>query len=241
MLGDRLPRRRARAARRPRRRPGAALVLAVLSLPVAVRRAAGAGDRPAGAPLLAAAGLGSAAAALGAGGRLGAGRAVLGATAWAWLLAGSIALGAGPELGIARPPRRAGRRTRRLAADDGARAPGRRRVAARRGELRARGGRAGMGARAGSCVDRAACRDALGGGGRRRLSLVGNGALGGRQLGIVLAAAVAVGDRVRPRCAAATPCGRRSRGAPGRSAAADHLGFVGFPLTSGRRRVLTVA
>jgi eukaryotic-like serine/threonine-protein kinase len=80
---------------------GAALVLTVLCLPALLVGAPAAGLAPAAAPLLAAGGVGGAAIALGAGGQTLLARAILGAGAWAWLLAGSIALGLGPELGIA--------------------------------------------------------------------------------------------------------------------------------------------
>jgi hypothetical protein len=83
--------------------PGAALVIAALSLPSLLLGANAAALAPLAAPLLGATGLGSATPALGAGADSVAGRAVLGATAWAWLLVGSTALGAGPDLGIASP------------------------------------------------------------------------------------------------------------------------------------------
>jgi hypothetical protein len=78
-------------------------VIAALSLPSLFVGPPAAAIAPLAAPLLGAGGLGSATSALGAGADSVAGRAVLGATAWAWLLAGSIALGAGPELGIGSP------------------------------------------------------------------------------------------------------------------------------------------
>ena len=81
--------------------PGAALVLAVLCLPSLLIGAPASGLAPAAAPLLAAAGIPSASAALGAVGPSRIGRALLGAGAWAWMLAGSIALGIGPDLGAA--------------------------------------------------------------------------------------------------------------------------------------------
>jgi hypothetical protein len=80
---------------------GLALVLAALSVPSLLVGASTAGLAPPAAAPLAAAGVGGAAAALGAVGASPAGRAVLGAGAWLWLLATSLTLGAGPELGIA--------------------------------------------------------------------------------------------------------------------------------------------
>jgi hypothetical protein len=80
---------------------GLALVLAALCLPVVV---VGAPPAAFAAPLsvpLAAVGLGPAATALGAAGPGAVSRAVLGLTSWAWLLTASVALGAGPNLGIA--------------------------------------------------------------------------------------------------------------------------------------------
>ena len=74
---------------------GLALVLAALCLPALLVGAPAAALAPAVAPLLGAAGIGSASAALGAAGPTPIARAVLGAGAWAWLLAGSIALGFG--------------------------------------------------------------------------------------------------------------------------------------------------
>jgi hypothetical protein len=81
--------------------PGAALVLGVLCLPSLLVGLPLSGLTPAAAPLLAAAGIGSAAAALGAAGSPPLVRAVLGVSAWAWLLTASLALALGPELGIA--------------------------------------------------------------------------------------------------------------------------------------------
>lgn len=83
--------------------PGAALVLAVLWLPALLVGLPAAALAPPLAPLLATTGLAGASAALGAGGATALTRAVLGAASWAWLLAGSIALGAGPGFGIAAP------------------------------------------------------------------------------------------------------------------------------------------
>ncbi len=80
---------------------GAALVLAALAVPVLVAGApAAALALPAAAPL-AAAGIGSAAAALGAAAPTPATRVLIGAGAWAWLLACSLVFGLGPDLGIA--------------------------------------------------------------------------------------------------------------------------------------------
>ena len=85
----------------PLGRPGLALVLAVLSLPTLALGATTASLAPLAAAPLAALGLGGAGAALGAAGPSVTGRAILGAGAWFWLLAASIGLGAGPDLGIA--------------------------------------------------------------------------------------------------------------------------------------------
>ncbi len=173
--------------------PGAALVIAALSLPSLFVGPPAAAIAPLAGPVLAAAGLGSAASALGAGADSVAGRAVLGATAWAWLLAGSIALGAGPELGIGSP-----------AAQGWATDPG---LAAETVLAPLVGVESLLGA-----TSFALAAVALGwvlsmghasiallaamlwaAGVDAALSLIGNGALGGRQLGIVLAAALAVG------------------------------------------------
>jgi serine/threonine-protein kinase len=81
--------------------PGAALVLAALCLPSLLIGAPVGGLAPPVAPLLAGMGIPSAAAALGAVAPTRIGRGLLGAGAWAWLLTGSIALGLGPDLGIA--------------------------------------------------------------------------------------------------------------------------------------------
>jgi hypothetical protein len=87
--------------------PGLAVVLAALLAPsLAVGAPLGA-LAPIGAPLLGAAGIGGAAAALGAGASGVLARAILGAAAWAWLAAGSLALGIGPDLGLG-PPAPAG-------------------------------------------------------------------------------------------------------------------------------------
>ncbi len=82
---------------------GAALVLAALSLPALLAGAPAAALAPLGAPLLAAAGAGSAAAVFGAAAPRPVERALIGVATWAWLLAGSLAFGLGPELGIAAP------------------------------------------------------------------------------------------------------------------------------------------
>jgi serine/threonine-protein kinase len=85
----------------PLGRPGLALVLALLSVPTLVLGATAASLAPLAAAPLGAFGLGAPAAALGAAGSAFIGRAILGAGAWCWLLAASIGLGAGPDLGIA--------------------------------------------------------------------------------------------------------------------------------------------
>ena len=82
---------------------GLALVLAALSLPSLLAGAPLVGFAPALAPLLGAAGLAGAAAVLGAAGPTPLGRALLGAGSWAWLVAGSLALGVGPDLGLGGP------------------------------------------------------------------------------------------------------------------------------------------
>ena len=81
--------------------PGAALVLAVLCAPALAVGAPAAGLAGPLAPLLAAAGIPSAAAALGAPAPSRLGQALLGAGAWAWMLAAFLALGVGPDLGFA--------------------------------------------------------------------------------------------------------------------------------------------
>ncbi len=83
---------------------GTALVLAVLFAPLLLAGAPAGGLAMLASPLLAAAGIGASGAALGAAGPRAPSRAILGAGAWAWLLTASLALGAGPELGIASPP-----------------------------------------------------------------------------------------------------------------------------------------
>jgi hypothetical protein len=144
------------------------------------------------APALAALGLASAAAALGAAGDSAPARAALGAGAWIWLLAGSIALGTGPELGIAAPAPDGWATDPALAADAvlaplltpqsllGASIFAL--AAVTLGwALRLRHASIALLA----AMLWAAVTDAA-------LSMVGNGALGGRPLGIVLAAALAV-------------------------------------------------
>ena len=81
--------------------PGAALVLAVLCAPALAVGAPAAALAGPLAPLLAAAGIPSAAAALGAPAPSRLGQALLGAAAWAWMLTAFVALGIGPDLGIA--------------------------------------------------------------------------------------------------------------------------------------------
>ena len=81
--------------------PGAALVLAALCLPSLIAGASAASLMPLAAGPLGAIGLGGAGAALGAGGGTALTRAALGAGAWAWMLTAALALGAGPTLGIA--------------------------------------------------------------------------------------------------------------------------------------------
>jgi eukaryotic-like serine/threonine-protein kinase len=172
---------------------GLALVLAALCLPALLVGAPLAALAPAAAPLLGAAGIGSASAALGAAGPSPIARAVLGAAAWAWLLAGSIALGFGSDLGIAPPAPDGWVSDPRLAADA---------IIAPLLELESLLG-AGVFALAaavlgwvlaarhasiallGAMVWAAAVDTAL--------SAVGNGALGGRPLGVVGAAVAAVG------------------------------------------------
>jgi serine/threonine-protein kinase len=81
--------------------PGAALVLAALCLPALAMGAPAASLAAAAAPLISWLGIPGAASALGALGATPLARALLGAGAWAWLFAGSIAFGVGPNLGIA--------------------------------------------------------------------------------------------------------------------------------------------
>jgi hypothetical protein len=162
--------------------PGAALVLAALWVPALVVGLPLPPAAPLMAPALAALGLASAAAALGA----------VGAGAWIWLLAGSIALGTGPELGIAAPAPEGWATDPALAADAvlaplltpqsllGASIFAL--AAVTLGwALRLRHASIALLA----AMLWAAVTDAA-------LSMVGNGALGGRPLGIVLAAALAV-------------------------------------------------
>jgi len=80
---------------------GLAVALAALALPSLIAGANLGALAPVAAPFLAAAGMAGSASALGAGGIGAIGRAVLGAGGWFWLLAGWIAVGAGPDLGIA--------------------------------------------------------------------------------------------------------------------------------------------
>jgi hypothetical protein len=172
---------------------GAALVLAVLSLPSLLVGAPAVALAPALAPVLGAAGVASASAALGVAGRTPAGRALLGVGAWAWLLVASIALGAGPELGIAAQAADGWASDPAVAADA---------VLAPLLSLESLLG-AGifvlaavslgwvLGARHASiallgAMLWAAAVDA-------GLAVIGNGALGGRPLGVVAAAALAVG------------------------------------------------
>jgi eukaryotic-like serine/threonine-protein kinase len=172
--------------------PGAALVLAVLSLPSLLVGLPLAALAPLAAPALAATGLGSAATALGAAGDSAIARGVLGAAAWAWLLACSLALGVGPELGIAPPAPHGWAADPALAADA---------VLAPLLEAESLLGVATFALAAVAlgwalslrhasiallaAMVWAAATDAA-------LSVVGNGALGGRPVGIVLAAALAV-------------------------------------------------
>jgi eukaryotic-like serine/threonine-protein kinase len=84
--------------------PGLALVLAVLALPSLIIGATVAGLAVLAAPLLGAIGLGPAAAGIGAVATTPPARALLGVGAWAWLFGGALALGAGPTLGIPAAP-----------------------------------------------------------------------------------------------------------------------------------------
>ena len=87
----------------PAGRSGTALVLATLLTPTLLLGIPLVALAPLGAPALAQIGLGGAGAALGAGGATPLARAVLGAASWTWLAAASLALGAGPDLGIGDP------------------------------------------------------------------------------------------------------------------------------------------
>jgi len=80
---------------------GLAVTLAALLAPAAILGLSAASLTPLAAPLLAQVGLGGAAAALGSAAASIRARALLGVASWAWLLCASLALGAGPELGIA--------------------------------------------------------------------------------------------------------------------------------------------
>ena len=172
---------------------GLALVLAALCLPALLVGAPAAALAPAVAPLLGAAGIGSASAALGAAGPTPIARAVLGAAAWAWLLAGSIALGFGSDLGIAPPAPDGWVSDPGLAADA---------ILAPLLELESLLG-AGVFALAAAVLGwvlaaRHASIALLGAmvwaaAVDTGLSAVGNGALGGRPLGVVGAAVAAVG------------------------------------------------
>jgi len=171
---------------------GLALVLAALSLPSVVAGAALGSLAPLASPLLAAVGLAGSASALGAAGPTAIARAILGAGTWAWLLAGWIALGAGPDLGIA-DPAASGWATDPGAAADQILAPLLSLESLAGAAIFAAAGVAlGWALRArhlpvallGAMLWAAATDTALG--------LVGNGALGGRPLAVVGAAAVAV-------------------------------------------------
>ncbi len=80
--------------------PGAALVIAALCLPSLLAGASAAGLAPVAAPLLSYAAIPSAAAALGAVAPSHITRALIGAGAWAWMLAGAIVFGLGPDPGF---------------------------------------------------------------------------------------------------------------------------------------------
>ena len=95
--------RRTRGSRSPGRRPGPRPGPRRARRPVAGRRRDRGLTRAVLAPLLAAIGIPGASAAPGAAGLTARARVALGAGAWAWLLAASVALGAGPELGIGSP------------------------------------------------------------------------------------------------------------------------------------------
>jgi hypothetical protein len=80
---------------------GLALTLAALLAPAALLGLTAASFAPLAAPFLAQLGLGGAGAALGSAAAGVRARALLGAASWAWVLCASLALGAGPDLGIA--------------------------------------------------------------------------------------------------------------------------------------------
>jgi Protein kinase domain len=171
---------------------GAALVLAVLCVPSLLAGATLGSLAPLAAPLLGAAGVGGGGAALGAPGASIFSRAALGAGAWMWLFTASVTLGIGPDASIA------------AAAPDGwASSPS---LAAQTvlgplggldsllGALIFATGSVALGwllrARHASlallaAMIWAAAIDAC-------LTLVGDGSLGGRPIGVVLAGAVAV-------------------------------------------------
>ena len=172
--------------------PGTALLLAALCLPGILIGAPAAALVPCVAPPLAAVGLGSAAAALGAAGPSALGRAILGLSSWTMLLAASLALGTGPDLGIAAPAPAGWSADPGVAADSilapmltldsllGAAVFAL--AAVSLGQILAL--RHGAVALLGAMVWAAAVDAAL--------SLVGDGDLGGHPLGVVLAAGLAV-------------------------------------------------
>jgi serine/threonine-protein kinase len=84
--------------------PGLALVMGLFFVPLALAGATPAGLAILTAPLLGAIGLGTASAGLGAAGRTPATRGILGAGAWIWMLGGALALGVGPTLGFHAAP-----------------------------------------------------------------------------------------------------------------------------------------
>jgi hypothetical protein len=193
---------------------GTALVLGALLVPALAVGLPAAGLTPCLAPPLAALGMGGAAAALGAAGRGPAARAILGAGAWAWLLTASIAVGAGPELGIAAQAPDGWSADPRLAAEA---------ILAPLLEPDALLGAAVFAAAAVAlgwlltarhasiallaAMLWAAATDA-------GLALVGNGTLGGNPLGVVVAAALAVTIEFALRRARESPF-RAPRGAEG--------------------------
>jgi tRNA A-37 threonylcarbamoyl transferase component Bud32 len=84
--------------------PGLALVLGLFAVPVALGGLQANGWVIVAAPVLGAIGLGTASAGLGAAGRTPAARAILGAGAWIWMLGGALAIGVGPTLGFEPAP-----------------------------------------------------------------------------------------------------------------------------------------
>jgi serine/threonine-protein kinase len=84
--------------------PGLALILGLFAIPVALAGANPAGLVVLAAPPLGAIGLGTASAGLGAAGRTPAARAILGAGSWIWMLGGALAIGVGPTLGFDAAP-----------------------------------------------------------------------------------------------------------------------------------------